>query len=192
MCLSLYLLFSLLGEAPAVAGQVMISRYHTLGQRTNARKLAKKLARIAVVVGICAAAATSLSSMLVPFMLDAGEGMGDVLTLIHKTMPIAALQQPIVAATLIAEALVTGCRAFSWIAATTTLSGTLISASLLTCLRHGPGIPPILPWCKDGLTVMGVWWHIAFLFIIRLFAAVVRLYFVLNGPDGQPRSAPPQ
>jgi Na+-driven multidrug efflux pump len=96
----------------------MIARYFALGQKANARKLARRLVQVALAVGTAASALTYASaSLLAPLML--GEGMeltADVLAMVGETMPLVALQQPLVALTLCAEGLVTGCRAFHWMA----------------------------------------------------------------------------
>ena len=48
LVLSLFLVFSFLGESISVAGQVLIARHMTLGQRVKARQLIRRLARFAV------------------------------------------------------------------------------------------------------------------------------------------------
>lgn len=178
VALSLYLLFSLFGEAPAVAGQVMMARYMALGQKKEARALFKRLTQICLGVGALASVLTYGSAFVVPLMLSNGEEAASsvVLNLVYGVMPIAAVQQPLVALVLVMEALVTGCRAFQWIAMSTTVAGGIIASSMIACLN--PHI--LMPYCRTGFGVKQVWNHITALFCIRLLAALGRLWYALR------------
>merc|ERR1711937_1101353 len=86
------------------------------------------------------------------------------------------MQQPLVALVLVMEALVTGCRAFRWIAMSTTVAGGIIASSMIACLD--PHVA--MPYCHNGFGVKQVWGHIAALFCIRLLAACGRLWYALR------------
>ena len=192
VAISVYLLFSLLGEAPSIAGQVLIARRTTLGQKSAARRLVRRLVSLSLKVGLFSATATYLAGLAAPRMFALSAGLPgskeEVLrTLLKSTMRVAALTQPICALTLLAEGLVTGCRAFRYIAFTTTVAGLIISSSLLAFAK-GPVtlLGRTLPFFQEGLGVKGVWWHLCVLFMIRFVAAAGKVLHEISGPDWVP------
>jgi len=64
--LSLFCLFSLLAEAPSVAGQVLIARLSTQGKRKEARLLVHRLVRFALATGLLSACLTGLAGLAAP------------------------------------------------------------------------------------------------------------------------------
>ena len=54
LALSVFMLFSLLGEAPSIAGQVLVARYVAVGNRAEARKVIGRLVRVSAKFGLLA------------------------------------------------------------------------------------------------------------------------------------------
>ena len=186
IALSVFLLFCLLGEAPSIAGQVLIARRQTRGQKAASRQLVRRLSRYSISAGLCAGTATFFAGILSPTLFSVRDGA--IRSLLSQTMLVAALTQPICTLCLGAEGLVTGCKAFKFAATSSLLTSIMISASMIFFAKNAAiGVSPICLFgrqlFKDGLGVRGVWMHIAVLFTMRLAAAILCLSREITGPD---------
>ena len=184
--LSVFLLFCLLGEAPSIAGQVLIARRKTRGLNSASRELVKRLTRYSIGAGLLAGVGTLFSGVFAPTLFSLRDG--SIRALLSQTMRVATFTQPLCTLCLGAEGLVTGCKAFKFAAASSLLTSILISASMIVFTRNAAlGAAPISilgkPLFKDGIGVRGVWLHITVLFAMRLAAAIFCLSKEISGPD---------
>merc|ERR1719331_365267 len=102
------MIFCLFGEAPSIAGQILIAGKSTLGQMAASRQLVKQLSRYSVSVGALAALGTLLVTPLAPMLFSLKNGPPGspeflLRSVLSKTMIAAAMCQPICALTIAAE-----------------------------------------------------------------------------------------
>ena len=171
--LSIFMLFSLLGEAPAIAAQVLIARLLAVGEKKQARLLTGRLFRISLATGLFASLGTYLTSTAT-LQLFSGPGNELVRSEIARAMHISISMQPLVALTLVTEGLITGAGAFRHYAVSTVIASGLVSASLLKAIKQGGTV---------ALSICDVWNHISALFIIRLTCHIFKLLLTLRGEN---------
>ncbi|CAM9802411.1 unnamed protein product [Chrysoparadoxa australica] len=166
--LSLWLLLALVAEAPSVASQVLGSRY--LGQQKllTARQVARRAASMTLVSSTVLGVNLLLLRRVIPRCFTSDAVLGAT---IQRLIPILAVQQPLVALTLVLEGLLVGAQQFKWLGATT-LANTATATGVILYVGRA--------WPQTG--VVGVWGGITLLFFMRLSSAAFRVLDRKRGP----------
>ncbi|CBJ31784.1 conserved unknown protein [Ectocarpus siliculosus] len=116
VALSLWLLFALIAEAPSIAAQVLGARYIAQGKLENARSMARRVLTLTLACSGFLATSLLCLSGVIPRCFTSDP---EVLKRLHQLLPLLAVQQPLVALTLVAEGLLVGAGQFRWLATTT-------------------------------------------------------------------------
>lgn len=159
--LSLWLLMALIAEAPAIAGQVLSARYLGQQKHSTARDVAVR------VVSVTAGFSSLLGIILLLFCNALPALFTTDIALaarIRALLPWLAIQQPLVAITLVEEGVLVGAGEFQWLCGSALLSTAISTCAILGVGRYAPA---------SG--VIGVWGGLTLMFVVRFSAATARL-----------------
>ncbi|KAG5183211.1 mate-domain-containing protein [Tribonema minus] len=168
VALSVWLLLALVAEAPSIAAQVLGARYLGRGELRAARAMAARVVALTVASGALLGAALAAARGALPAAFTRDPALA---ARIGALVPLLALQQPLVAATLLMEGLLVGAQQFRWLGATTLVTTSVGTAAVLAVGRLRP---------EAG--VVGVWWGITGMFVGRFLGAAWRLLDRKRGP----------
>jgi putative MATE family efflux protein len=161
VALSVWLVFALLFDGPAISAQVLMSRAYSARDTQQVHSLCRYMIKTSVVLGVAAGLAVRFLDYIVStaFTPDV-----QIQIMLRQLMPILAWQQILVSTTLIVESLAVGASQFKLLALGTTVSSV---ASVWQLSR-----------CK---TVQGIWaTGIVTLFVGRLLTAAMALFVALR------------
>jgi len=153
IAVQLWLLLALVVDALAVAGQAMVARYRDAGpsQGVTARAAADRLLQWGLATGVALAVLFFVTSPWLPYLFT------DAPAVVQMTMvvlPFVIAMQPLNALVFVWDGIFMGAEAFGSLARQMLLAAFLASTVLLAVRLMGGGL-------------MGVWWGIVTLMLVR-------------------------
>lgn len=153
IAVQLWLLLALVVDALAVAGQAMVARYRDAGpgEGVTARAAADRLLQWGLVTGLVLAALFLVAAPWLPLLFTDAPA---VVQMTAMVLPFVIAMQPLNALVFVWDGIFMGAEAFGSLARQMLLAAFLASTVLLTVGLMGWGL-------------MGVWWGIVTLMLVR-------------------------
>jgi MATE family multidrug resistance protein len=153
IAVQLWLLLALVVDALAVAGQAMVARYRDAGpsQGVTARAAADRLLQWGLATGVALAVLFFVASPWLPYLFTDAPA---VVQMTAVVLPFVIAMQPLNALVFVWDGIFMGAEAFGSLARQMLLAAFLASTVLLAVRLMGGGL-------------MGVWWGIVTLMLVR-------------------------
>jgi Na+-driven multidrug efflux pump len=170
VALSVWLVFALLFDGPAISAQVLMSRSYSARDTQQVHSLCRCMLKTSVVLGVT----SGLAVRFLDYILSTAFAPDvQIQSMLRQLMPILAWQQILASTTLIVESLAVGASQFKLLALGTTVSSVASVWQLSQCR-----------------TVQGIWsTGIVTLFVGRLLTAAMALFVALRRLHKQPAIA---
>lgn len=155
----LFVFLALVLDAIAIAGQVLVGRMLGAGDADRAFAAARRMIEVSVAVGVLLALALLALTDLVP---RAFTGDDDVVERAHAIWPLFALMQPLGAAVFALDGILIGAGDTRYLALSMLAAG------------FGAYVPVALLSLAFDWGILGVWWGLILLMVVRLATLAVR------------------